>query len=112
MPPVPIRSVLVRDPDGKFNAQALLCTNQAIAPLQILEWFVRRWQLEVTFQEVRAHLGVETQRQWSDKAIARTTKRLVGVVLVGNCAGSPFTSSTEVSSTTGGLVLQTLADIC
>ena len=56
MPPVPIRWVLVRDPDGKFNAQALLCTNQAIAPLQILEWFVRRWQLEVTFQEVRAHV--------------------------------------------------------
>ncbi len=41
-------------------------------------WFVLRWQLEVTFQEVRAHLGVETQRQWSDRAIARTTPALMG----------------------------------
>ena len=29
------------------------------------------------FQEVRTHLGVETQRQWSDQAIARTTPVLV-----------------------------------
>lgn len=79
MPPVPIRWVLVRDPEGKFSAQALLCTNQTIAPVQILEWFVRRWQLEVTFQEVRAHLGVETQPQWSDKAIKRTTPALLGL---------------------------------
>ena len=47
--------------------------------MQILEWFVLRWQLEVTFQEVRAHLGVETQRQWSDQAIARTTPILMGL---------------------------------
>lgn len=79
MPPVPMQWVLVRDPEGKFDAQALLCTNQAIAPVQILQWFVRRWQIEVTFQEVRAHLGVETQRQWSDLAIARTTPALLGL---------------------------------
>lgn len=47
--------------------------------MQILQWFVRRWLLEVTFQEVRAHLGVETQRQWSDLAIARTTPALLGL---------------------------------
>lgn len=79
MPVVPMRWVLVRDPEGKFDSQALLCTNQAITPVQILEWFVRRWQIEVTFEEVRAHLGVETQRQWSDKAIARTTPTLLGL---------------------------------
>ena len=45
----------------------------------VLEWFVLRWQLEVTFQEVRTHLGVETQRQWSDLAIARTTPVLLGI---------------------------------
>ena len=44
-----------------------------------MEWFVRRWQVEVTFEEVRAHLGVETQRQWSDKAIAHTTPLLFGL---------------------------------
>ena len=78
-PPVPIRWVLVRDPQGEFATQALLCTDLAVDPVQILEWFVLRWHLEVTFQEVRAHLGVETQRQWSDRAIARTTPILMGL---------------------------------
>ena len=78
-PPVPIRWVLIRDPQGEFAPQALLCTGLAVAPAQILEWFVLRWQLEVTFHETRAHLGVETQRQWSDRAIAHTTPILMGL---------------------------------
>ena len=64
---------------SEFTPQALLCTDPSADPAQILEWFVLRWQLEVTFQEVRAHLGVETQRQWSDLAIARTTPILMGL---------------------------------
>jgi hypothetical protein len=79
LPPVPIRWVLIRDPRGKFATQALLCTDLAADPLQIVSWFVLRWQLEVTFREVRAHLGVETQRQWSERAIARTTPALLGL---------------------------------
>jgi hypothetical protein len=79
MPAVPIRWVLIRDPKGKFKPQALLCTNPKIPALQILKWFVRRWQVEVTFHEVRTHLGVETQRQWTDQAIARTTPALLGL---------------------------------
>ena len=59
-PPVLIRWVLIRDPQGAFDPQAVLCTDPAADPAQILEWFVLRWQLEVTFQEVRSHLGVET----------------------------------------------------
>jgi hypothetical protein len=78
-PPVPIRWVLIRDPKGKFETRALLCTDQDIEPEQIVEWFVRRWQVEVTFHEVRTHLGVETQRQWTDLAITRTTPALLGL---------------------------------
>ena len=78
-PAVTIRWVLIRDPQNTFDPQALLCTDPAADPTQILEWFVLRWQLEVTFQEVRTHLGVETQRQWSDLAIARTTPVLLGL---------------------------------
>ncbi len=78
-PAVTIRWVLIRDPQGAFDPQALLCTDPAADPTQILEWFVLRWQLEVTFQEVRTHLGMETQRQWSDLAIARTTPVLLGL---------------------------------
>ena len=78
-PPVLLRWVLIRDPQGAFDPQGLLCTDPSADPAQILEWFVLRWQLEVTFQEVRTHLGVETQRQWSDLAIARTTPALLGL---------------------------------
>lgn len=82
LPPVPIRWVLVRDPLGKFETRALLCTQPDQDPRNILQWFLWRWQVEVTFQEVRTHLGVETQRQWSDLAIARTTPVLLGLFSV------------------------------
>ncbi len=78
-PPVPIRWVLIRDPLGQLDSQALLCTETDADPVQVIQWFTLRWRIEVTFQEVRAHLGVETQRQWSDKAIARTTPLLMGL---------------------------------
>jgi hypothetical protein len=78
-PVVPIRWVLVRDPLGEYETTCLLCTDQTVAPLQIVEWFVMRWQVEVTYEKARRHLGVETQRQWSDKAIARTTPALLGL---------------------------------
>jgi hypothetical protein len=79
LPPVAIRWVLIRDPQGQFDPQALLCTDQQACAQAILEWFVLRWQMEVTFHEVRAHLGVETQRQWSDLAILRTTPALLAL---------------------------------
>lgn len=78
-PVVPIRWVLIRDPHHRFATQALLCTDLSADPVQIIGWFVLRWQLEATFQEVRTHLGVETQRQWNQKAIERTTPVLLGL---------------------------------
>lgn len=76
---VPIRWVIIRDPRQKFQTQALLCTNREAAPRQIIEWYLKRWQLEVTFEETRRHLGIETQRQWSAQAIGRTTPCLYGL---------------------------------
>jgi hypothetical protein len=77
-PVVPVRWVLLRDPRRRFDPQALPCTDTAQDPLQVVRWFVQRWQLEVTFREVRDHLGVETQRQWSGTAIGRATPCLLG----------------------------------
>jgi hypothetical protein len=77
--PLPIRWVLVRDPLDEFEPTAFFATDQTAAPLQILSWFIMRWNVEVTFQEAREHLGLETQRQWSDLAIARTTPALLGL---------------------------------
>jgi len=85
MPVVPLRWVLVRDPKGKLDPKAFLCTDRSADPIGVLRWFVRRWcaqkflRLEVTFEEARAHLGMETQRQWSDLAILRTTPCLLAL---------------------------------
>jgi hypothetical protein len=79
LPAVPLRWVLVRDPEGEFKTQALLCTDLKADPQKIVCWFVMRWQLEVTFQEARRHVGFETQRQWSEMAIRRTTPALLGL---------------------------------
>jgi hypothetical protein len=79
LPAVPICWVLLRDPAGKFAPQALLSTDLDATPVQIVSWFILRWQLETTFQAVRTHLGVETQRQWNDVAIGRTTPALFGL---------------------------------
>ncbi len=77
--PASRRWVLIRDPDNRFPPQALLCTDLAREPTQIVSWFVRRWSVEVTYLEVRRHLGVETQRQWSDRVIARSTPCLLAL---------------------------------
>jgi len=78
--PVPIRWVLVRYQEkNKTKHAAFFASSQTASAQQIIEWFVQRWNIEVTFEEVRAHLGFETQRQWSDKAIARTSPALLGL---------------------------------
>jgi hypothetical protein len=66
-------------PRREVEPQALLSTNPEASAQEIVEWFVQRWQLEVTFEEARAHLGIETQRQWSEKVIRRTTPVLLGL---------------------------------
>jgi hypothetical protein len=77
--PAPIRWVLVRCLEETFDPIPLLCADPAVAAPQIVEWFVLRWNIEVTFEEIRAQLGFETQRHWSDKAIERTVPALFGL---------------------------------
>ena len=48
-------------------------------PEEIMRYVVWRWSVEVTFEEMSTHLGMETQRQWSDLAIVRTTPVLLGL---------------------------------
>ena len=78
-PPLPIRWILVRDPSGKKATRAFFSSDLTQPPTAIIQDFVVRWSLEVTFEESRAHLGIETQRQWSDLAIERTTPALLGL---------------------------------
>jgi hypothetical protein len=93
LPPVPIHWVLIRDPAAAFPTQALLCTDLAATPAQVIAWFVQRWQLEVTFHALRAHLGLETQRQWTPLAIARTTPALCGLFALVTLLAHPRFSS-------------------
>ena len=79
LPAVPLRWVLIRDPKEEFETQALLCTDLGAKPERIISWFVRRWQMEATFQEVRQCLGFETQRHWSELAVRRTAPALLGL---------------------------------
>ena len=81
-PPVAIRWVLIRAPKEGFKPQALLSTSLEHTPEHMLPWFVCRWTMEVTFEEARAHLGMETQRQWNDRAVARTTPALLSLYAI------------------------------
>jgi len=96
LPPAPIRWVLIRDPDDRFDPLALLCTDPKAKPLAIIADYVCRWQLEVTFEEARAHLGLETQRQWSDKAIARSTPILLSLFSIVTLLASRLTARQRI----------------
>jgi len=76
---LPVRWVLTRDPAGRAETRAFVCSDPQQSAAQILTWYAMRWAAEVTFQEARRHLGFETQRQWSDRAIHRTTPLLLGM---------------------------------
>jgi len=82
VPGVWLRWIIVRDPSGAVEPKGFLCTDASVDAEAALAWQLRRWSVEVTFAEVRRHLGVETQRQWSDLAIARTTPCLLGLFSV------------------------------
>jgi hypothetical protein len=79
LPPVEMRLVIVADPEGKLRMEAFCCTDLQATPVQILAWVVMRWSIEVTFEEARAHLGLEAPRQWSDRAMARPTPVLLAL---------------------------------
>jgi DDE superfamily endonuclease len=79
LPVLPIRWVLTRDPAGQREPRAYFSTDQSLPADEVVSLFIKRWTIEVTFEESRAHLGVETQRQWSDLAIERSTPCLLGM---------------------------------
>jgi DDE superfamily endonuclease len=81
-PVLPVRWVLVRDPTGQHNPRAYFSTRLSDRPREVVQAFIKRWTIETTFEESRAHLGIATQRQWSDRAIERTTPCLFGLFSV------------------------------
>ena len=111
VPPVPIRWLLVRDPKGELDPQAFLATDLDARARDILSWFVCRWQVEVTFEETRAHLGVETQRQWSDKAILRTTPALLALFSIVTLWAHDLSRSRKPQAQNSRLVSKNSPDV-
>jgi hypothetical protein len=97
LPAVPVRWVLIRDPKEEFETQALVCTDLDADPERIISWFVRRWQMEATFQEARQRLGFETQRHWSRRAIQRTAPALLGLFSVVTLLAQQYMAKGEGS---------------
>jgi hypothetical protein len=101
--PVRIRWVLLRPPEdvsADFRPAALLCSDTDVEQEQIVEGFLLRWNIEVTFEEMRSCLGLETQRHWSVKAVGRTTPCLFGLFsLVVLIAKRLYPSKLPIAST-------------
>jgi hypothetical protein len=98
---VPVRWVLTRDPAGRAETRVFVCSDPQRSASEILTWYAMRWAGEVTFEEARRHLGVETQRQWSDLAIHRTTPLLFGLFSLVTLWASELAAKTGKLSVLG-----------
>lgn len=96
LPVLPVRWVLTRDPQGNREPKAYFSTDQSQSAVEVVSTFIKRWTIEVTFEESRAHLGVETQRQWSDLAIERSTPCLLGMFSLVALFGAALHSDGKV----------------
>jgi hypothetical protein len=74
-----VRWVLVRDPKGSRRDEVFFTTDLQLHPREVVQSYVRRWSLETAFQEARAHLGLETMRNWSAQAVLRSAPLLLGL---------------------------------
>jgi hypothetical protein len=75
---VPTRWLRVRDVAGGFEPRGFPRPDPDADPLDARRWFVRRWPVEVACAGVRRHPGGETQRRWSEPALARPTPVRLG----------------------------------
>jgi hypothetical protein len=78
-PPTRVRWVVVRVPGSERGDEAFFSTDVAMSPREIVESFVRRWNIETTFQETRAHLGLETLRNRTPNAVRRSVPMLLAL---------------------------------
>jgi hypothetical protein len=76
---VPVRWVFVRDLSGTHRDEYFYSTDPTLAADRIVSLYTGRWSIEVTFEEVRAHLGFTTPRNWSAKSVLRTAPCLLGL---------------------------------
>jgi hypothetical protein len=79
---VPLRWVFVRDLTGTHREEYFFTTDAALTPARIIAHYASRWTIETTFQELRAHLGLETTRGWRERTVLRAAPCLFGLYSV------------------------------
>lgn len=79
---VEVRWVFVHDLTGTHRDEYFFSTDITMTAKEIIEQFTGRWSIEVTFEEVRAYLGLETTRGWSEKTVLRMAPSLFGLYSV------------------------------
>jgi DDE superfamily endonuclease len=79
---VPIRWVYARDLTGTHREEYFFTTDPALGPAAVIGAYAGRWNIETTFQECRAHLGLETTRGWCRATVLRAAPCLFGLYSV------------------------------
>lgn len=79
---VALRWVYVHDLSGTHRDDYLYSTDVDLSAQQIIERYTQRWNIETTFEEVRAYLGVETTQGWCQKTVQRAEPMLFGLYSV------------------------------
>jgi hypothetical protein len=93
---VPIRWILTKDPSGKNKPLAILVTDLRICAEQAIRFFVGRWPIETTFQEINQHLGLETIHTWSDLSVNRTAPVIIASYSIACLIVSESVSNTGI----------------
>jgi hypothetical protein len=76
----PIRWVCVLgDKQQNLQDAFFFCSDPCMVAARIIEHYARRWNIEVTFEESRALLGLETTRHWCRQSVLRVTPMLLGL---------------------------------
>jgi DDE superfamily endonuclease/Archaeal putative transposase ISC1217 len=79
---VPVCWVFVHDLTGTHRDEYFFATDLTMSPREVIETYTGRWNIETTFQELRAYLGLETTRGWSRNTVLRAAPCLFGLYTV------------------------------
>jgi Archaeal putative transposase ISC1217 len=74
--------VFVHDLTGTHRDEYFFATDLTMSPREVIETYTGRWNIETTFQELRAYLGLETTRGWSRNTVLRAAPCLFGLYTV------------------------------
>ena len=72
--------VVVEDVEGKRGRQVFFSTNVNWSLPFILQTYALRWSIEVTFENLKQHLGFSDAANWKEQAVRRTAPQ-AGVLM-------------------------------